>query len=60
MLQKSTNDSTIELIHEIRRQISKKFNGNLNAIAKDAEQRARESGRLIWNPKPNSQKNTAD
>lgn len=59
MLQKPTNDMTIEDIHEIRRQISKKFNGDMNAITDDAERRAKSSGRPVWNPGSKPKGNTA-
>jgi len=43
-------DTTIEAIHEIRRKISERFNGDVFAIARDAARRQRESNRPIWCP----------
>lgn len=46
----STTDTAIEEIHQVRREISEKFGGDIAAIAADAERRARESGRPRWKP----------
>lgn len=48
MIQKSTTETPIEEIHRIRREISDRFGGDLAAIAADADRRAQESGRPIW------------
>jgi hypothetical protein len=50
MIQKSAADSTIESIHRVRREISEKFKGDINAIVADAEQRAKCTERPVWNP----------
>ncbi len=51
MIQKSKTDTVIEAIHRTRREISERFNGNIEDIAKDAAMRLAESGRPIWQPK---------
>jgi hypothetical protein len=51
MIQKLPIDSVIAEIHQIRREISNRFNGDINAIAEDAAQRLAESGRTLWQPK---------
>ena len=43
-------DTTIAEIHEIRREISERFDGDVFAIARDAARRQRESNRRIWCP----------
>jgi hypothetical protein len=45
-------DTTIDEIHEIRREISDRFGGDVFAIARDAARRQLESNRPIWHPKP--------
>ena len=52
MIKKLPADSTIESIHRTRREISDKFKGDIREITADAEKRARESGRPVWNPNP--------
>lgn len=49
MTQKKT-DSTIEDIHQIRRDISDRFGGDVYAIAQDAARRQAASNRPIWEP----------
>jgi hypothetical protein len=51
MIQKPTTESVIEEIHRIRREISDRFNGDVDAIAEDAARRLSESGRPIWQPR---------
>ncbi len=50
MTRKKT-DSTIEDIHEIRREISDQFGGDVFAIAEDAARRQAASNRPVWSPK---------
>jgi hypothetical protein len=47
MTQKPT-DSVIEEIHQTRREISERFDGDVTAIAEDAARRQAESGRPVW------------
>ncbi len=49
MIQK-LNDSPIEEIHQVRREISDRFDGDMVAIAEDAARRQAASGRPIWQP----------
>jgi len=49
MTQKKT-DSTIDEIHQIRRDISDRFGGDVFAIAQDAAQRQAASNRPVWQP----------
>jgi hypothetical protein len=49
MIQKTT-ESTIEEIHRIRREISDRFGGDIDAIAEDAARRQAVSGRPVWRP----------
>ncbi len=51
MITDREGDSVIEEIHQTREKISDRFNGNIAAIAEDAEQRQRESKRRIWKAK---------
>lgn len=51
MTQKSKTDTVIAAIHRTRREISERFDGDIDAIAADAARRLAESGRLIWQPK---------
>jgi len=51
MIQKSKTDTVIAAIHRTRREISERFNGDIDAIAEDAARRLAESGRPIWQPK---------
>jgi len=51
MIQKSKTETPIEEIHRVRREISERFDGDIAAIADDAERRARESGRPVWQSK---------
>jgi hypothetical protein len=53
MAQKLT-DSTIDEIHQIRRDISDRFAGDVFAIAQDAARRQAASGRPVWQPKTTS------
>lgn len=55
MTQNSQPEAPIDEIHRIRREISERFDGDVAAIAADAARRARESGRLMWRPKPAGQ-----
>jgi hypothetical protein len=48
---KTKTDSTIDEIHEIRREISDRFSGDVFAIARDAARRQLESGRPTWQPR---------
>ena len=41
-------DTTIEEIHAVRRSISERFGGNIEAIVEDARRRQAASGRPIW------------
>lgn len=50
MTQKKT-DSTIDDIHQIRREISGRFGGDVFAIAEDAARRQAASNRPVWKPK---------
>lgn len=51
MIQKSKTDTVVAAIHRTRREISERFNGDIDAIAEDAAQRLAESGRPMWHPK---------
>ena len=55
MIQKSTTETPIEEIHRIRREISDRFGGDIDAIAADAERRAQASGQPIWQGKTANQ-----
>jgi len=45
---KPMNDTIIDEIYAIRRQISDKFNGNISAIVADAKERQEADGRPEW------------
>jgi hypothetical protein len=50
MIQKTTR-SPIDEIHQIRREISERFGGDIAAIAEDAARRQAASERPIWRPR---------
>lgn len=54
MIQKSS-DSPIDEIHQIRREISDRFGGDIVAIAEDAALRQAASNRPVWRPKHDEQ-----
>jgi len=41
-------ESVIQEFHRVRREISDRFHGDIDAIAQDAARRLAESGRPIW------------
>jgi hypothetical protein len=45
------NETPIEEIHRIRREISDRFDGDIEAIAEDAARRQAASERPMWKPK---------
>ena len=55
MNQKPQTDPIIEEIHEVRREISERFDGNVHAIAADANTRMTASGCPVWKPTENHQ-----
>ncbi len=48
MIQKPELDTTIDEIHQIRREISEHFAGDIAAIAEDAARRLAASNRPVW------------
>ena len=46
-------DPIIEEIHEARREIARRFGGNLRKISNDARERQRSEGRPVWCPEAN-------
>lgn len=44
-------DPIIEELHEIRREIAKRFEGDIHRISEDARQRQAREGRPVWHPK---------
>jgi hypothetical protein len=55
MIQK-TSESPIEELHRIRREISDRFGGDIDAIAVDAARRQAASGRPLWRRQINSRR----
>jgi hypothetical protein len=45
----------IEELHEIRREIARRFEGDIRRISKDARQRQAYEGRPVWRPKAMNQ-----
>ena len=43
-------DPIIEEIHEARREIAKRFEGDIRRISEDARQRQIREGRPVWHP----------
>ena len=43
-------DPIIEEIHEARREIVKRFEGDIRSISEDARQRQIREGRPVWHP----------
>lgn len=50
MILKSNSDSVVDEIHRVRHEIAERFDGDVSAIAADADARAKASGRPIWKP----------
>lgn len=50
MIQKLKTDPIIEEIHQVRREISDRFGGDVRAITADANARMAASGCRIWKP----------
>ena len=48
-------DPIIEEIHEARREIAKRFEGNIRRISEDARQRQIREGRPLWHPEAANQ-----
>ena len=48
-------DPIIEELHEVRREIAKRFGGDIHRISKDARQRQAQEGRPVWHPKAANQ-----
>jgi hypothetical protein len=49
------SDPIIEEIHEARRDIAKRFEGNIRRISEDARQRQIREGRPVWHPEAANQ-----
>lgn len=43
-------DPIIDEIHEARREIAKRFDGDVRRISADARNRQRQEGRPVWHP----------
>jgi len=52
-------ESPIDEIHRIRREISDRFGGDVDAIAEDAAQRQAASNRPVWQPKTTNETSDA-
>lgn len=50
MIHKPMVDPVIAEIHRTRREVSKRFAGDVAAIAQDAARRQAVSGRTVWHP----------
>jgi hypothetical protein len=48
-------DPIIEELHEVRREIAQRFEGDIHRISKDARQRQAQEGRPVWHPKAANQ-----
>ena len=48
-------DPIIEELNEVRREIGKRFEGDIHRISKDARQRQAQEGRPVWHPKAANQ-----
>ena len=48
-------DPIIEEIHEARREIAKRFEGDIRRISEDARQRQIREGRPVWHPEAANQ-----
>jgi hypothetical protein len=60
MIQKQKSDSVIAEIHQTRREISERFNGDVFAIAEDAARRQAASGRRVWQRNVDRTENESD
>ena len=49
------SDPIIEEIHEARRKIANRFEGNIRRISEDARQRQIREGRPVWRPEAANQ-----
>ncbi len=56
MIHKLTDDPILDEIHRTRREMSDKFGGDFVAMLDDARRRQEASGRPIWKPKREEQK----
>jgi hypothetical protein len=56
------HDPIIDEIHETRRQIAKRFGGDVRRITADARQRQQQEGRPLWHAKtePKEDAHTAE
>lgn len=43
-------DPIIDELHEVRREIAKRFKGDIHRISEDARQRQAREGRPVWHP----------
>jgi len=48
-------DPIIEELHEVRREIAKRFEGDIRRISEDARQRQAQEGRPLWHPEAANQ-----
>jgi len=55
MVMTQQSDPIIEEIHEARREIAKRFEGNIRRISEDARQRQIREGRPVWHPEAANQ-----
>lgn len=54
------SDSVIQELHRVRREISDRFHGDIDAIARDAARRLAESGRTVWGRRSSGARPTAE
>jgi len=55
MKQQITTDPVLDEIHQTRREIAARFDGDFTAMLDDARRRQEASGRPIWKPKRDEQ-----
>ena len=53
MVKETKTDPVVDEIHNVRREISDRFGGDVRLIAADANARMAASGCLIWKPPDN-------
>ncbi len=55
MIKNNVHDTVVDAIHQTRKEIAQKFDGDISKILNDARKRQATSGRVVWRGKLSSQ-----